>query len=195
MDISTQPTGPAHECHCVLHEPPASLADWSAADHRMVGDIAASGWQVLRTDDATAGPGWAFTVGLWHSYGLPELTMSGPVDVDLDGWLDTAARLARRRLTTLRPDAPITGVVDGVELRAKAVHPAWYAPLFGAMTWFAQQPPLPMLQLVWPDADRRYPWDLDAGVTDHTDQAQLWLAPEAHPEGVWRRRAFGSFGD
>lgn len=182
----TQPAQ-ERECHCVLHEPPPSTADWTAGDRKLVADVQDHGWHVVKVVDPDAdSPWWAFTVGLWHSYGVPELTMAGLLPGDMHTWLNVLGKRARDGKGVVDEGSLVEGVLEGYALRARRVATPWYRPLFGAALWFAQKPPLPMAQLVWPDRTGRYPEDPGCGERCSTDQPRLWLQPEEHPPGLWR---------
>lgn len=65
--------------------------------------------------------------------------------------------------------------------------PSWYVDLFGYALWFAQGPPLPFLQLIWPDRDGRFPWNESSGHRCRVDQPQLWIPHDDHATGPWTR--------
>ena len=48
----------------------------------MIGDIQQHGWHVIMVPEDDIGPGFAYTIGLAHSYSAPELAMFG-LDVRL----------------------------------------------------------------------------------------------------------------
>jgi Domain of unknown function (DUF4262) len=178
-----------HECHCVLHEPPNDITTWTDGDRRLVEEVRTIGWSLVKVVEPTDGwPWWVFTVGLWHSFGTPELVMGGLRAEDMPVWLTAVAQRIRDGAPPLQPDEAVTDVLDGFALRVREVHEGWYRPLLGYSRWFAHPPPLPFQQLVWPDRHGRYPWDgCEGGCA--TDQPRLWIAPEDHPDGRWKSYA------
>ncbi|MFF0476612.1 DUF4262 domain-containing protein [Streptomyces sp. NPDC004284] len=79
-----------------------------------------------------------------------------------------------------RPD-----VVDGCHVALRRVDRGWYRTFFGRAIAFYRRPPLPVLQVAWPDAEGRFHGDEQADESHHASQPQLWLPPGDHPVGVW----------
>ncbi|MER8034866.1 DUF4262 domain-containing protein [Streptomyces hydrogenans] len=50
---------------------------------------------------------------------------------------------------------------------------------------FYRRPPLPVLQVAWPDAEGRFHWDDQADEKHRESQPRLWLPPSDHPVGRW----------
>ena len=108
------------ECHCVVHEPPPSTAEWTAGDRNLVADVQDHGWHFVKVVDPDAdSPWWAFTVGLWHSYGVPELTMVGLLPGDMHTWLNVLGERARDGEGVVDEGSLVEGVLDGYALRAR----------------------------------------------------------------------------
>ena len=53
---------------------------------------------------------------------------------------------------------------------------------------FYRRPPLPILQVVWPNRDGLFPWQPGTDLPFRHAQPWLWLDPKQHPAGVWTRR-------
>jgi len=129
-------------------------------------------------------PGWAYSIGLWHSLSSPEVAIFGLSS-------QTAMRIVNivgdqiRDGHRLRPDQQWAEVIEGFDLAMRPAHPGWYRDFFGAAIDFYQRPPLPIVQLVWPDRDGRFSWDGDADQALHQQQPMLWLAKKDHPRGAW----------
>ncbi|MEV0272295.1 DUF4262 domain-containing protein [Hamadaea sp. NPDC050747] len=172
------------ECHCLLCQEPVEGNYWDARDRRTAECITEFGWSARGVHGDQQTPGWAYSIGLWHSLGSPEVSVFGLSS-------QTAMRIVNivgdqiRDGHPLRPDQPRTDVVDGFDLGVRPAHPSWYRDFFGAALDFYQQPPLPIVQLVWPDRDGRFPWDAGADQELHQQQPKLWLAKKDHPRGIW----------
>lgn len=173
------------ECRCVIHEPPDTTS-WTEGDRELVEDVRRVGWAVNMVKDPDEEPWWAFTIGLRHSFQAPEAVMAGLEGSDMGWWLNRVGERVRDGELELREGQNLVGVIDGFELAVRDVDPAWHRPLFGYAMWFAQRPPLPMVQLIWPDSSGRFPWDALAGERCRMLQPRLWLPPLEHPESVWR---------
>ncbi|MFE2915242.1 DUF4262 domain-containing protein [Kitasatospora indigofera] len=182
----------ASPCPCVLCDPVASAtfrARWQRRKRwaSAMAHVQEHGWQVIGVGGGGDVPDWAFTVGLWHSHRIPEIAMFG---LDLHGlmhWVGDAATLLRdgapREPGTLLPD-----VVEGYRLRLQSVDNSWYRPLFGTAGGFYRQAPVPILQMVWPDREHRWPSDEQASPGCRA-QPNLLLPVDRHPQGVWTEEA------
>jgi hypothetical protein len=61
----------------------------------------------------------------------------------------------------------------------------WHRTFFGRAIGFYRRPPLPMLQVSWPNREGAFHWQEAAGDQHRQSQPQLWVAPSKHPRGVW----------
>jgi hypothetical protein len=59
-----------------------------------VAQVREYGWQVMMIPADDNGPGWAFTIGLWHTHGLPELAMFGLDVYDMKACLNGLGKQA-----------------------------------------------------------------------------------------------------
>src|SRR5690349_13321611 len=88
----------------------------------IAGQIAANGWHltaVLPGDQ----PGWAYSVGLWHSCRQPEVAIFG-LPASRFGLVNVAAEAVRegRRLT---PGGVLEDVLIGYPMQVREVDPTW----------------------------------------------------------------------
>jgi hypothetical protein len=144
-----------------------------------------TGWTSIGIMPGTRTPGWAFSVGLWHSYRAPEVSLFGLLLPDMQQRVNRAGRLIRDN----KPfgfDIEIDGILDAQPVVAKRVHPGWYPTLFGFAVGFYRGAVPPFVQLVWPDSHGLFPWQPGCGLRCKTVQPQLWLPPELHPDSPWQ---------
>ncbi|MFC7529236.1 DUF4262 domain-containing protein [Actinoplanes sp. GCM10030250] len=162
-------------CRCVICHDYGDRDDYDAADHGVIGNVKEFGWSVTGVPADDHGPGWSYTVGRWHSRGGPELAMFG-----LD--LRVMQSLPEHPWATGRPGRgpDHDDVVNGYAVHLRTVEPTWYRAFFGQAIWYYRRPPIPFLEVVWPDRDGAFPWD-----TGDLAQPHLWLAPADHVQGVW----------
>ncbi|MFJ2030794.1 DUF4262 domain-containing protein [Streptosporangium sp. NPDC087985] len=171
-------------CHCLLcveHDVELDEIDRSTMRH-----VRERGWGVIMVPEDEDGPGWAFTVGLWHTFRSPEAAMFGlRVDV-MKNCLNTLADevAAGRHLVDgqERDD-----VIRDYPVVARTVDTSWYRSLFGMALHFYQEPPLPFMEIVWPDAGGRFPWDADAAPKLRELQPALWVPKDDHAPGPWTK--------
>ncbi|MFD9082744.1 DUF4262 domain-containing protein [Streptomyces erythrochromogenes] len=178
-------------CPCVLCDPAASATfrtrrlrkkRWA----RQMADVRKYGWHVVGVGGEDM-PDWAFTIGLWHSYRIPEVAMFG---LELEGlmhWVNDAAAELRDGAAT-EPGTLLPDVIEGYEVRLHPVDVSWHSPLLGTAVGFYRRTPVPFVQLVWPDRDHRWPSDEQASPGCRA-QPSLWLPVDEHPTGIWTEEA------
>ncbi|KJS61839.1 DUF4262 domain-containing protein [Streptomyces rubellomurinus] len=135
MTDETTTTTASPPCPCVLCDPAASATVLARARLRRrwatrTAHVREYGWHVVGVGGGGEVPDWAFTVGLWHSFRLPEVVMAG---LELQGmmhWLNDAAALLRDGAPTA-PGTLLPDVIEGYRLRIEPVDPSWHGPLFG----------------------------------------------------------------
>src|SRR5690242_12634856 len=145
--------------------------------------IADVGWAVVAVSGETP---YAFTIGVWHSYELPELAMFGLREADMQIWLNNCVRLLRERAEPFADGEPFSGVLERFPVQTRDVDRSWHQALFGPMGGYYGTLEMPVRQLVWPDREGRWPWDPAATATCRERQPQAWVPLGRHPEGPWR---------
>jgi len=136
--------------------------------------VQSHGWSVVALPEEHGLPGWAYTIGLPHSLGAPEMCMFGLGVRDMHHWLNEVGDRVRAGLR-LRPGTMIDDVLDGHLLVVRPVHESWHADLFAFGLDFHRAPVLPMVQLVWP------------ALAGGDEQPSLWLPKDDHPPTLWTR--------
>ena len=151
-------TGRVRECHC-------QLCGRLPATDPLAASVARRGWSVVSVPEDGRRPAYAFTVGLWHSFGSAEASVFGRDDSEMVRWLDTVGGEveAGRVLHPVGGGHPHTpgdrqgdDVLGSVDVFPRPALASWHRHLFGAALAFYRGQPVPMLQLVWPD-DARSP--------------------------------------
>ncbi|WP_078906906.1 DUF4262 domain-containing protein [Streptomyces sp. NRRL S-378] len=178
-------------CPCVLCDPAASATFRTRRQRkkrwvRQMADVRKYGWHVVGVGGEDI-PDWAFTVGLWHSYRIPEVAMFGLELQGLMYWVNDAAAELRDGAVT-EPGTLLPGVIEGYEVRLHPVDVSWHRPLLGTAVGFYRRTPVPFVQLVWPDRDHRWPSDEQAS-SGCRAQPSLWLPVDEHPTGIWTEEA------
>ena len=113
------------DCHCIL----------CAA-----GAPGPAGYEVVAVDD----PSYAYTVGLWHSHGHPEVVLFGVPDGD--GRLEkVGALVAGGRV--LPPDQGDDDILGDLTAARRPVLATWHPRLFPAVLEFYRGQPVPIVQL------------------------------------------------
>lgn len=134
-------------------------ADWSVSDpseefiERCVAQL---GWCVQGVASEGGEPGFAYTIGLQHSYGLPELIVFGlPLDA-AQRLLNLVAERARDGVR-FETEVSYADLVADHDVRFRAVlDPGSLQQHMGYALWFYQGAPFRLLQVVWPDANGNF---------------------------------------
>ena len=172
-------------CGCWLCTGPEGLG---SRELNTVWHVQEHGWSVIAVAAEDELPGWAYTVGVGHTLGAPEVCMFGLRTRDMHTWLNAVGQQLRAG-QPLRADEERLGVLDGFPVLVRPVHRSWFEDLFGQALGFYRGTPPPMMQLIWPDRDGVFPWQPGAGERCRTDQPWLWLPKDDHPPGPWTRVA------
>ncbi|MER7584525.1 DUF4262 domain-containing protein [Kitasatospora sp. NPDC097691] len=177
-------TGDPFQCRCVLCHDYGDRDDADHVERTIIGNVQEHGWHVVMVPEDEIGPGFAYTIGLAHTHGTPELAMFG-LDVHLmHRMLNTLGDKAASG-TVLADGQEHQGVVRDRAVGLRRVDLRWYRTFFGRAIGFYRHPPLPVLQVAWPDANGRFHWAEHIGQGHRDSQPQLWLPPDEHPVGVW----------
>ncbi len=148
----------------------APSPDLTPEQQEVLADVDEQGVHVVHVPrDGGEGPSYSYTVGLWESFQQPEVVVFGmPEDVAqdlLDALADDASE-GRVFQAGERHD----GLLVGYPVRFFAVPPALKASHFDVIAWAYEGADVPVVQLVWPDKQGRWPWDAD--VRDGFAEAQ-----------------------
>jgi hypothetical protein len=129
-------------------------------DRKLLADIDSVGWHVVGIEADETGPDYSFTVGLYYSFGVPEIIVMG-----------LAPSLAHQIL-----NLAVINITAGerfevgakTELLLKNFHCTFisvalekYEEYLGYAIWFYRSlnHPFPAVQLIWPDKENILPWE------------------------------------
>jgi Domain of unknown function (DUF4262)/Domain of unknown function (DUF4265) len=129
---------------------------------------------------------WTYTIGLWTSFGHPELSMFG-VDPAQAALLLNLMGERVLRGERFEPGHAHGRVLSEQDVRVVGVRPEWYSPYFGmAIDWYLDE--FPMLQVVLPDGAGRFPDDPRSELRRGQpllDSADPWPDPLVHDDQAW----------
>ena len=170
-------------CRCHLCCPAQSRRGLDAIDATVIRNVRARGWHVTAVGAGGSGaPAFAYTVGLGHRTGHPELVMSGqPIDLMAAVLNDVAHRIVVDG-QRLEPGSVVEGALAWHPMVADEVASPAVGELVTYASWFHRRPAR-ALQLVWPDAYGIFPWQ--PGADDTSDlQPPAWRTASARIGGV-----------
>ncbi|MCE7081681.1 DUF4262 domain-containing protein [Streptomyces sp. ST2-7A] len=172
------------ECRCVLCHDYGGRGEADELHLKVLENVRRYGWHVMMVAGDEVVPGFAYTIGLAHTHGVPEFAVFG---LDLP---------TMHRMVNMLGDRAVEGagfgdeeerreVVEGHRLVFKSADLRWYRTFFGRAIGFYRRPPIPLLQVTWADPAGLFPWEEQASPQHRESQPRLWLPPEDHPSGVW----------
>lgn len=141
------------------------------AERQVVADIEKYGWHCIRVADeyhpehaaenATLPPHlvydacFAYTVGVWHTFGHPELILVGRWK-HAHGYLNVVVEMIRDGYT-FRPGDHTDDVLEGYEVRFGSVSDERRLELLTWADWANSRQPFEALQVILPDREHRWP--------------------------------------
>lgn len=182
-------------CECHICQPDLS---YDQMDRQTIDAVLQHGWQVMLISDevacncldhdahelqrASSIPAFAYTLGLGHRAGHPEIFMSG---LDLGLMHRCINQLAQRVMDGHRFAAGdvIEDILAGVPVALEAIADEALAETVPWSGWFHRRPP-EALAVVWPTRSGLFPWQPGAPRELHDGQPLRWRVPEAHKGGV-----------
>jgi hypothetical protein len=115
-------------------------------------------------------PLYSYTVGLFETFGHPEVVLSG-LDIDLAQTLlnDIGSTVAQGMVR--KPEELYDDILNDYPCLFKAVPVTVYEQYFGRALVFYAETAFPVLQCLWPDALKRFPGDFGY---DQSNQESLF---------------------
>ncbi len=138
--------------------PEEHAAHNTAAEKQISSDVAKHGFHVAIVPGDGYSPTFAYTIGLYKTYGYPELICFGLHQDLLHSMLWSGKELLDKQPT---PDQSLgyPDFIGDYDVRLLTVAKEWYRYYFGYGIWFNQGLDFPALQLVWPDKKALFPWE------------------------------------
>ena len=146
---------------------------WNGTQREELAAIAADGCVVVKVlkDEKAGRPEWAYTVGLGHSYGHPEVLMVGLPNEMTQTLLHNINYRIRNKSLSFRHGCVWSDVIAGYECFFQLIDPENYGEWFEANRWFYGHERFEAVQMLWPDARGVYPWQQSA------DDSFKWAQP------------------
>ena len=156
------------------------------SDRKLLADVESHGWHLVGINDDEEGPAYVFSVGMFHTLGHPEICMFGLSSTETMGQIVNGIGDLIRSGGAFGDWHESDEILDGYSCMFRSVNAALYREYFGYALWFYEGPDFPILQCVWPDGNRNYPWDVEFGAQSQpvlTTKA-VWPFHEAKNLGV-----------
>ncbi len=138
-------------------------------DRKLIADVQRCGWHItgITADPAAGLPPYAFSVGLYYTFEVPELVVVG-LPLSESGTLINVMGAKQQSGTRFICETPRADLLAGRSVLLRPVAPRHYREHLGYAVWFYRDLPrvFPCWQVVWSDAHGRFPWhdDVDPAV-------------------------------
>lgn len=135
----------------------------TVAERQVLDDVDENGLHVVHVPEGDEKPAYSYSVGLWHSFGTPEVLVFG-LEPEIAGDLIEAVADEAAEGRAFAVDSRHDGLLHGYSVRFVAVPDHCRTTHLPLAHWAYGDQPFPILQLVWPDKQGRWPWSPDARV-------------------------------
>jgi len=147
-------------------------------DAKIVSDIEEHGWHVIKVFADESGPAFAYSIGLFQTFRHPEILIVG-LGLDTMHRIINTIGIEVKQGKTFRDGCQYGDILDGYECAFREVLPEYYRELFGCAISHYGGLDFPVVQCVWPDRERRFPWDRDCAPQIRRDQ-RTYSAPASN---------------
>lgn len=134
-----------------------STDDLSPEEKKVLQDVAEEGVHIVHVPGGSDGPGFSATIGLWFHYEQPEVIVFGLHEEIAEDLLNAVADAAdegkRFKHGENHKDLLVNYVVRFLDVPQEKV-----ADYLGTAQWVYDGAEFPVVQLVWPDKQQRWPW-------------------------------------
>jgi hypothetical protein len=152
------------------------------SDADLAADVERFGWVVMKVSN-DGGPDFAYSIGLFRTFGHAELIMFGLRPDTMHRIINDIGESIRRGVP-VRAGAVSGEFLEGYDVTFRAVPKYQYAGHFGWGLSYYGAEEFPALQVIYPDRHGRWPWQ--DGVVEEFRQIQPVLADM--PEPPWATR-------
>ena len=115
------------------------------------------GWFVALFEADTATPAFAYTIGLWKTYGHPEIICFGLPTSTMHELLNDAGEVIKKG-DSIVLDVDDFHYLDNYPVMFKTVEAENIRDYLGYARWYYDYKDFPAIQLFWPDKEGIYPW-------------------------------------
>lgn len=114
------------------------------------------GWVNLHIMDTLP---YTYTIGLFKTFGHPEIVISGIHRDAAHTILNNLACSIRDKRASFQTDTTYFEIFQSYPAQFRDINPSVTESNFGLGCRFYNQAVIPIIQCVWPDLSKRFPWD------------------------------------
>lgn len=138
-------------------------------------NIKEHGWHGMKVPEDDAGPGFVYTIGLYRTFGHPEMICIGlPLDVAHQGLWECARHI--RAGGTLGDGCEFWEAFQDARCAFRTVLTRHYREYLGYARWYYEGDAFPVVQMLWPDSCGKLPGDEGCAESTVRLQTPLWKA-------------------
>lgn len=162
------------------------------SDEKIAADVEEHRLSVMMIEEGEDGPKFAYSIGLYHNFQHPEVIVFG-LNHQVAAW--AINEIARRIQTSERCEIgkEVEGLLEGYNCTFREVPQKCHSDYFGYAMAFYKGSDFPALQLVWPDKQKRWPWEAEFNpdwlwqqpLLENWPQESSWLFDEPRNLGVF----------
>ncbi len=128
---------------------------------KLIEDVSRFGWHCMNVMGDEANQPFSYTIGLFHSYGYPELLIYGLSSETAHAILAIAANAVTVG-TPIDLDKPTIELLEGLPCVFVRIPKSAYPEHLGFARWFYEGDNFPVHQVVWPSKKGIFPWHEEA---------------------------------
>ena len=143
---------------------------YAAVKREIIEDVQRDGWHV--TSVFGGDRPFGYSIGLYETFGQPEIVIVGLRLERVPGIIDTIGALMKQGVK-FEDGTESDQVLKGYPCTFRTVGWEFYGQYFGAGIWYYGGLSFPVLQCVYPDYEGRYPWQPGASPEFRAQQPVL----------------------
>lgn len=147
-----------------------------AGEDKYLADVEQYGLHIIRVHGDEEWSEFTYSVGLYRTFGLPEVIILGLRGDLAHGILNELARRAHAG-ERFRAGDMLHGLLKGFQVMFRPILPGHVKAHFRWASWYHEGSPFPTLRLLFPSTAGVWPWDPNASEIVRTQQPLLETAP------------------
>lgn len=130
---------------------------YSKSDQKLIDDIEEYGLHIIHVIEDEVGPGFSYSVGLYHTYKHPEIIIVG-LKQELSHIIinEISERIKKGESFNVRYF--YSGLIDDFDCYFIDVYKSHYKDYVGYALWFYEPIDFPLIQCIYPTIKGIYPW-------------------------------------
>lgn len=129
-------------------------------EERIIADVAHYGCHFALVEDEDNLPGFAYTIGFQKSYNHPEIICFG-LRVETLGAVLNIVKTEIKRGKVFKAGDMYPDILEGYNVTFLAIDKRNYPDYLGYAGWFYEGWNFDAIQMIWPDKEGFFPWDVD----------------------------------